>query len=114
MVFTTKENSIKSLIILSFTNLSKKLLEPYFTLKSALFTLKVSLVKVTVPLSVETIAGIVMLFSTSLIFKFPVTANFPSLSSTEVITNVEVGYFLPQKSLHYLNDQLNKRFYQHL
>ena len=73
-------------------NPSIHLLEPYFTLKSALSILKRSLVKVVTPSSVEIFAGIVMLFVTSLIVKLPVTAIFASTSNTEVITNVDVGY----------------------
>ena len=47
--------------------------EPYFTLKSALSIVKVSLLKVVASPSVDNIAGIVMLFVTSLIVKLPVT-----------------------------------------
>ena len=51
----------------------------------------VSLLKVVIPSTVAIVAGIVMLLVVFLIVKFPVTASFPSVSTTEVITNFAVG-----------------------
>ena len=76
-----KDISTKSSINLSFKP-SIHLFEPYFTLKSARSILNNSLLKVVIPSTVETDAGIVILLVTSLIVKFPVTAKLPSTSNT--------------------------------
>lgn len=89
-MFTVNESSIASSINLSF-KLSKNVFEAYFILNSALSILNLSLLKVVTFPTDNKVAGIVMLLVMSFTVKFPVTANFPSASTTLVITNLEVA-----------------------